>query len=125
LQKKAPVQPALIGTKKKKTIKTQKGNNSMTTPEIKAHEEKISAQLQQTRAQLQELEARAKGKASQAVIDAIHRLRTQHDEIEKKRQELRTIGEARAGQIKAEIDAGIANLKTSLAELNAKISKAA
>ncbi len=38
----------------------------------KAYEEKISAQLQQTRTQLEELEARAKGKMAQAEIETIH-----------------------------------------------------
>ena len=95
----------------------------MSTPnvETKAYEEKIQAQLQQARAQLDELGARAKGKVSQAVIDSINHLKTKHEEIEKKRQELKTTGDAKAEQVKAEIDAGVAKLKTSVAELAAKL----
>jgi F0F1-type ATP synthase membrane subunit b/b' len=87
----------------------------------KAYEEKISAQLQQAKAQLGEFEARAKGKAAQAEIDTINRLKTKHEEIDKKRQDLRTVGEAKVDQAKAEIDAEVAKLKTSLAGLATKL----
>jgi hypothetical protein len=88
---------------------------------IKAYEEKINAQLEQAKAQLGEFEARAKGKAAQAEIDTIHHLKTKHQEVEKKRQVLKTVADAKAGQVKAEIDAEIAKLKASLAELNTKL----
>jgi protein subunit release factor A len=88
---------------------------------IKAFEEKINAQLEQAKAQLAELGARAKGNVAQAEIDTIHHLKTKHQEIEKKRQVLKTTSDAKAGQIKAEIEAEIAKLKTSLAELNSKL----
>ncbi len=87
----------------------------------KAYEEKISAQLQQAKAQLGEFEARAKGKAAQAEIDTINRLKTKHEEIDKKRQDLKTVGEAKVDQAKAEIDAEVAKLKTSLADLATKL----
>jgi len=96
----------------------------MSTPEIKAYEEKVSAQLQQAKAQLGELEAHAKGKMSQAEIDTINRLKTKHHEIDKKRQDLKTVSDAKVGQIKAEIDSEVAKLKTSLADLGTKLKKA-
>jgi len=96
----------------------------MSTPEIKAYEEKVSAQLQQAKAQLGELEAHAKGKMSQAEIDIINRLKTKHHEIDKKRQDLKTVSDAKVGQIKAEIDSEVAKLKTSLADLGTKLKKA-
>ena len=89
--------------------------------ETKAYEEKIGAELQQAKAQLAEFEGRAKGKKAQMEIDAIHRLKTKHQEIEKKSHELKTLGEAKAGQAKAEMDAEITKLKTSLAEIGAKL----
>jgi uncharacterized protein YukE len=88
---------------------------------IKAYEEKINAQLQQAKAQLGELQARAKGKAAQAEIDTISRLKTKHEEIEKKRRALKTVGDAKVGEVKAEIDAEVARLKASLAELGMKL----
>ncbi len=87
---------------------------------IKAYEEKIGAQLQQAKAQLAEFEAHAKGKIAQAEIDALQRLKTKHHEIEKKHQELKTVGDAKFEQVKTDIDTHLANLKTSLAELATK-----
>lgn len=89
---------------------------------IKAYEEKIKAQLDQAKAQLGEVEARAKGKAAQAEIDTVHRLKTKQQEIEKKSQVLKTIGDAKAAQVKAEIDADLSKLKAAVAELNAKLA---
>ncbi len=95
----------------------------MSTPSVttKAYEEKISAQLQQAKAQLGELEASAKGKMAQAEIDTINHLKTKQQEIDKKRQDLKTTGDAKVEQVKAEIDAEVAKLKTSLAELATKL----
>ena len=88
---------------------------------IKAYEEKIRAALQQIKGQLTELEGRAKGKGAQAEIDAIQRLKAKDHELEKKHQELRTVGEAKVEHLKSEIDAEIARFKASLAELSAKL----
>jgi hypothetical protein len=96
----------------------------MSTPEIKAYEDKVNAQLQQVKAQLGEFEAHAKGKMSQAEIDAINRLKSKHQEIDKKRQDLKTVSDAKVSQVKAEIDAEVAKLKTSLADLGTRLKKA-
>ena len=95
----------------------------MSTPSVtaKAYEEKISAQLQQAKAQLGELEASAKQKMAQAEIDTVNHLKTKQQEIDKKRQDLKTAGEAKAEQVKTEIDSELAKLKTSLGELAAKL----
>ena len=87
----------------------------------KTYEEKISAQLQQAKAQLGEVEARAKGKMAQAEIDTVNHLKSSYQEIDKKRQDLKTTGEARTDQVKAEIDAELAKMKASLAELATKL----
>lgn len=92
--------------------------------DVKAYEEKVSGQLQQAKAQLAELEARAKSRMAQAEIDAASRLKTKHQEIDKKRQNLKSAGEAKLPQAKAEIDADLANLKNSVAELSAKLKVA-
>jgi hypothetical protein len=87
----------------------------------KAYEEKIGAQLQQTKAQLDELEARAKGKMAQAEIETISHLKATQQEIEKKRQELKTSGDAKIEQVKSEIDAQIAKLKSSLEQVSTRV----
>ena len=89
--------------------------------DVKAYEEKISGQLQQAKTQLSELEARAKSRMAQAEIDTASRLKTKHQEIDRKRQNLKTVGDAKIAQAKAEIDSDMAHLKNSLAELNAKL----
>jgi len=94
------------------------------SPDTKAYEEKINAQLQQAKAQLSEFEANVKAKASPAQTEIINRLKAKHQEIDKKRQELKTASEPKAGQVKAEIDNDVAKLKTSLADLATKLKKA-
>jgi uncharacterized protein YukE len=97
----------------------------MSSPNLtmKAYEEKIQAQLQQAKSQIEELEARAKGKAAQAQIDVINQLKTKHQEIDKKRQELKTVSDAKVDQVKAEIDTHVTKLKSSLAELATKLKE--
>lgn len=88
---------------------------------MKAFEEKLSAQLQEAKSQIDGIEARAKGKMAQAEIDAINGLKTQRQEIEKKRQDLKTSGDAKAAQLKSEIEADMAKFKTSLDQLGTKV----
>ena len=89
--------------------------------EIKAFEEKVSAQLQEAKSKIDEIEAHTKGKMAQAEIDAIKSLKTKRQEIDKKRQDLRTSGEAKATQIKAEIEADLAKFKASLDQFGTKV----
>ncbi len=92
---------------------------------LKAYEEKIGAQLQQAKAQLEEFEARAKGKAAQAEIDTINQLKVKKQEIEKKHQDLKTSGDAKVEQVKAEIDTEMAKFKASLEQLATKLKSEA
>lgn len=96
----------------------------MSSPETKAYEDKINAQLHEVKAQLGEFESRAKARAAQSEIDVIKRLKSRHEEIDRKRQELKTVGESKFGQVKAQLDADVANLKTSVADLATKLKKA-
>jgi len=95
----------------------------MTIAEVKAHEEKVSAQLHEAKALLDEIEAHARKRKAQAEIDTINRLKTKKQEIEKKwQQHLKTAGEAAlALKIKADIEADLAKLKTSSEEVAAKL----
>src|SRR5579883_756086 len=97
----------------------------MSTPNvtIKAYEEKIASQLQQAKAQLTELEGHVRGKLAQAEINLVNDVKTRQHEIDKKLQQLKTVGDAKSDQIKAEIDAHVANLKTMLTELAGKVKE--
>jgi hypothetical protein len=99
----------------------------MTIAEIKAHEEKINAQLHEAKALLEQVEAHAKKTKAQAEIDKINALKTRKQEIEKKVHKLlKTAVEAKAAvQIKADIDAELAKLKTSLDEVGTKLKSQA
>jgi hypothetical protein len=95
----------------------------MTIAEAKAHEEKVSAQMHEVKALLNEIEAYARKNKAQAEIDKINGLKTKKEEIEKKwKQHLKTAGEAAlALKIKADIEADLAKLKTSLEEVATKL----
>jgi predicted phage gp36 major capsid-like protein len=95
----------------------------MTIAEVKAHEEKISAQLHEAKALLEEFEAHARKNKAQAEIAKITGLKAKKQEIEKKLQQLAKTGaEAKAAvQIKADIEAEVAKLKTSLGEIATRL----
>jgi len=94
----------------------------VTVAEVKAHEEKISAQLDEARAPVEEIEAHARRNKAEAKIERLKALKTKREEIEKKLHQLMKIGvEATvATQLKADIDAELAKLKTSLGEFGMK-----
>jgi hypothetical protein len=84
-------------------------------------EEKIHAQLQNAKTELERLEQTAKGKIAQAEIDAINQLKTKRQEIDKRRQELKTAVAAKADQIKAEIESELPKFMQSLDQFHAKL----
>jgi hypothetical protein len=79
--------------------------------EIKAFEDKVRARWQEAKARIDEIEAHSRGKWAQAEIDAINGFKTKRGEIERKSQELQRSPEAKAAQLKAEIEAEVAKLK--------------
>lgn len=95
----------------------------MNVLEIKAYQEKVSAQLQEARSLLNGFEAQAKGKLAQSEIDTIAHLKAKNQEIDKKvHLDLKAAGAvAVAEKIKSDIDGEIAKFKTSLNQLNAKL----
>src|SRR6516225_9628151 len=86
----------------------------------KAYEEKINAELQQAKVQLAEFEARAKGKLGQVEINTINHLKTRQQELERKRQQLKMVSDEKGERLRADFDAEMAKLKTSLTELATK-----
>jgi len=95
----------------------------MNIAEIKAYQGKINAQLQEAKAVLTGLEAHAKGKLAQSEIDTLNRLKTRHQEIEKKvHHDLKTAGEvAVAAKVKSDIDAEVTKFKASVDQLSQKV----
>jgi conjugal transfer/entry exclusion protein len=93
--------------------------------EPKAYAEKVTAQVEQAKTKLHELEAYYKGKKAESEMGAIRGLKAVHDEIVRKNAELATLAgktsaEAKVAQMKAEIESKVANLNAKLAELSGK-----
>jgi predicted RNase H-like nuclease (RuvC/YqgF family) len=95
----------------------------MNVPEIKAYQEKVNAQLQESKALLNGFEAHAKGKLAQSEIDTIKQLKAKHQEIDQKvHHDLKAATEVTvAAKIKSDIDAEVAKFKTSVNQLAAKL----
>jgi uncharacterized membrane protein len=87
----------------------------------KAEQEKIKAKLQQAKAKLDEMDATARQQKAQAVIDAIVALRVKRDEIQTSIQQFNDASDARALQIKAEIEGKLANFEDALSKLVTKL----
>jgi len=86
-----------------------------------AQKEKIKAKLQEAKTRLDEMDATARKEKAQAVTDAITALRAKRDEIQTRIQELRGANDARASQIKAEIDAKLVKFEEEMSKLAAKL----
>lgn len=89
--------------------------------EPKTFEEKVSAHLHEAKSQIEAIEAGTKGELAQAEVDAIKSLKKQRQEIEKKSRDLKTSGEEKAAQIKAEIEADIAKFNATVEQFGAKL----
>ena len=81
-------------------------------------EENVRAQLEKSKSQIKEIEALAKGKASQAEIDTVNSLKNKKQEIEKKVQQVKTSTDTKA---KAAIEADLAKFNDSLGQVAAKL----
>jgi len=95
------------------------------TPEpsavIKAYQDKINAQVQEAKAQLDLLDGTARQKKAQAEISAIGSLKTAKQNIETRLKDLKTTHVSNVSRAKAEIDADVAKFKSSINELAAKL----
>ena len=87
---------------------------------LKAYQDKINSQVREAKTRLDELETKAKEQKAQAEIAAINRLKTTRENIDRKVQDLKTAHETHVAQAKAEIDAEVAKLKSSVDELATK-----
>jgi len=90
--------------------------------ETKTFEETVRSQLERSKSQMEEIEALAKGRASQAVNDAINALKKKRQEIDTKYQELKTSAETKA---KTEIQADLEKFNVMLGQVAAKLKSPA
>jgi protein subunit release factor A len=90
--------------------------------DTKTFEENVRAQLQKSVSQMKEIEALAKGKASQAQTDAINALKNKKQEIDTKYQGLKTSADTKA---KAEIQADLDKFNVMLGQVAAKLKSPA
>lgn len=98
--------------------------NTQTGPQsalLKAYGDKLSAQVQEAKAKLEEFEARAKEQKAQAEIDAIGRLKTTKQNIDRKLHDLKETHETHVARAKADVEAEVARFKTAVEELGAKL----
>jgi len=101
---------------------TKQATHTVTTAAtIKAYADKVSADIQQGKAMLEQLEAKAKAKRAESEIAAINRLKAANQTIEQKVQELKSAHESHVPTAKAEIDAQIASFKSAIEDLGTKI----
>lgn len=89
--------------------------------EPKTFEEKVSSHLHEAKSQIEAIEASAQGELAQAEVDAVKSLKKQRHEIEKKSQDLKTSGDGKTAQIKAEIEADIAKFNAAVEQFGAKL----
>jgi uncharacterized phage infection (PIP) family protein YhgE len=94
--------------------KTMKGHT-------KTYDEKVRAELQQAKSQLEEFEARSKAQDKQVATDLINELKRTHQKIEKEREKLETSALEEMDQEKAEIEAGLQKLRAGFAQLATKL----
>jgi uncharacterized coiled-coil DUF342 family protein len=93
----------------------------MTTTTPKTFEDKVTAQVQEGKAKLEQLEAKAREKGAQAALDTINSLKATRDNIQRKVQDLKTTHEDHMARAQAAIDADVAAFKTRIEELGAKL----
>jgi predicted nucleic acid-binding Zn-ribbon protein len=81
-------------------------------------EENVSAQWEKSKSQMKEIEALAKGNASQTVSDAINGLKKKGQDIDKMVQDLKTSTETKT---KATVEANMAKFNVLLGQVATKL----
>ena len=89
---------------------------------LKAFEDKIKTQIAEAKANLAQLDAKAKQKKSAAEAATINRLNTAKQDIDRKLQDLKTTHASHVARARSDIEADAAKLKASIKELGAKFA---
>jgi division protein CdvB (Snf7/Vps24/ESCRT-III family) len=97
----------------------------MTTPTasatLRAYEDKVNRQIQESKTKLEQLEAKAKEKRAQAELNAINSLKDTRENIQRKVQDLKTTHENHMARAQTAIDADLAAFKARIEELGATL----
>jgi len=88
---------------------------------LEAYQDKVTAQLRDAQATLDEYESRAKAAGSQAETKAISGLKSAKANIDRRLQDLKATNAEFTSRAKSEIDADVASFKTSIGQLAEKI----
>jgi hypothetical protein len=100
---------------------------STTTPAtsatLKAYEDKVTAQVQEGKTKLEQLEAKAKEQGAQAELNAINTLKSTRESIQRKVQDLKTTHENHMAHAQTAIDTDVAAFKARIEELSAKLKQ--
>jgi hypothetical protein len=88
---------------------------------IKAHQDQMSAQVQEAKAKLDLLEATARQKKAQAEIDSINLLMSARHNLDGRIRDLKTTHNTNVTRAKAEIAADVVKFKSSVDELAARL----
>ena len=97
---------------------------SSTDSTLKAYEDKINAQIRDATAKLDQFEAKAATQRTQTASKAIEQLKVTRQSLAQKVRDLKTTQEANIDRAKANIDAEIAKLHTSIDTLTAEFNAA-
>jgi hypothetical protein len=93
----------------------------ITSETLKAYQDKVSSQIQQGKATLEQLEAKAKEKGAQSELTAINALKSSKENIQRKLQDLKTTHEDDMARAQTAVDADLTAFKARIAELSAKL----
>jgi len=92
-----------------------------TSATLKAFEDKVTAQVQEGKTRLEQLEAKAREKGAQSELDAVKSLKATRENIHRKVQDLKTTHDDHVARAQTAIDADVAAFKTRIDELSAKL----
>ena len=88
---------------------------------LRAYEDKVNTEIQETKTKLEQLEAKAKEKRAQAELNAINSLKDTRENIQGKVQDLKTTHASHMARAQTAIDADLAALKSRIEELGATL----
>ena len=88
-----------------------------TSATLKAYEDKVIAQIKDAKTKLEQYEAKATAQHNQSETKTIEQLKSTRQNLEQKVRDLKTTQETNLDRAKANIDAEVAKLRTSIDEL--------
>jgi len=102
------------------TTTNDRNSQRVASATLKAYEDRITAHIQEGRARLDLIAAKAKERKAQAEIDAISSLKTTMQDIDRKVKDLKATSAVLVSRAKADIDAEVAKFMTAIDQLAAR-----